>query len=73
MIVQINQENRAFRPELFGVDHGQLGEQGTPEAPYCAPYHPNPGAPVRPFPEGSDEEDHARWRPSRGHSHALRL
>ena len=31
----------------------QPGRQGTPEAPYCAPYHPNPSAPVHPFPAGS--------------------
>lgn len=31
----------------------RLGRQGTPEAPYCAPYHPKPSAPEYPFPAGS--------------------
>jgi len=27
--------------------------QGTNEAPYCAPYHPDPSVPARPFPTGA--------------------
>lgn len=30
-----------------------IGGQATKEAPYCAPYHPNPSTPVYPFPPGA--------------------
>lgn len=31
----------------------QIRRQGTEEAPYCPPYHPDPSAPTHPFPAGA--------------------